>query len=134
MPANLPRRNPGIVSRMRLRLRGSIGGRGELVSCELTSGIKMKSYAGRGRLEGVRVHMVDDGHEYLRVAGILQREGLRVEEEDHARLRSALRQLRVEHLIDLPQMGIGSVRAGIATRKRQYQKKADQARAQAERK
>jgi hypothetical protein len=31
-------------------------------------------------------------------------------------------------------MGIGSVRAGTATRQRQYQKKADQARAQAERK
>jgi hypothetical protein len=78
--------------------------------------------------------MADDRHDYFRVAGILQRERLRVEEKDDARLRCALWQLRVEHLIDLPQMGVGGVRAGIAPRKRQHQKKAKQARAQAERK
>jgi hypothetical protein len=100
---------------MRLWLGRGARNRGELVGLEFIAGFEMECDSRRFRLEPVRVNAMDDGYKRLCVARILDRKALGTQEEDDTRPGRALRQLSVQHFVDLPKMRVGRVSAGLAT-------------------
>jgi hypothetical protein len=64
---------------------------------------------------------MDDGYNRFCIARILDRKALRTQEKDDTRPGCALRQLRVQHFVDLPKMRIGSVSARLTSRECQQE-------------
>jgi hypothetical protein len=97
-------------------------GRVQFIRLELVAAIKMEGDPRRFGLERVRVNAMDNGYNSFCVARILERKALGTQKEDDTRPRCALRQLGVQHLIDLPKMRVGSVSTGLAAAERQQKR------------
>jgi hypothetical protein len=63
----------------------------------------MKGYARCGRLEGICINAMNNGHHSPRIPGVLNGEVLGAQKENDARFRSALGHLGIQHFVDLPQ-------------------------------
>src|SRR6266550_397875 len=119
MLAVLPRRIPGSVSGIRLRLGDSACRRHKLVGLQIVTGIKMKRDACGGGLKRVRVHVMNDGHDLVGIAGVFHGKILRTEVKGYSRSGGARGQLRVQHFVDLSQARIGSVPVLLAAGERE---------------